>query len=145
MTIAKITSLIEYLCTHTSVVRPCKVTDDAPKQTWHIRHVSCFFANNAAFVSHSETDLQSLMVPFQSPFVATCEHFSVRFTSEKAVAPIDVHGYMPRAGIIINGTKLAKVEVFYLGSFMCNNCSLEKGICRLSECSLPKNSLWQWF
>ena len=52
---------------------------------------------------------------------------------------------MPRAGIIINGTKLAKVEVFYLGSFMCNNCSLEKGICRLSECSLPKNSLWQWF
>ena len=78
------------------------------------------YADEAAFCSHSEEQLQSVMDSFSN----TCSVFGLKISVKKTV--ITNHGTQV-AKITLNDEALENVENFsYLGSIMSNNFTLHK-------------------
>ncbi|XP_063584666.1 uncharacterized protein LOC134762226 [Penaeus indicus] len=79
------------------------------------------FSDDAAFVSHSEAGLQTLM----DRFAKACDDFTLTISKKKTVVMHQAR--VPVSTILVDGEQLENVDTFcYLGSVITNDSSLEK-------------------
>ncbi|XP_048006726.1 ring canal kelch homolog [Leguminivora glycinivorella] len=84
---------------------------------------SLLFADDAAFVAHSESQLQTIMDKFQK----ACDLFSMSVNAKKTV--ILAQGCSEQPTIVLNGAPLEVISKFcYLGSLVSCNLSLDAEI-----------------